>query len=270
MKNIVFLTIMGLAALTGCSGSKETTDSELTSDALPANIFANGYRLAKLNSTLNFFSTNPVTTITYEYDFPNKEIIRTVEASEEDDEENVSTLYLDEAGRLIGGSYDYSLGTFLSGTSDYTLRYGPNGNVLEYYESEFDNHTFNYTGDMLTSIVHYLSASVYTFDLNYDANGVRTSTVNAVTQQTTHFTYNSQGLPVSAQEIDQFGDNVFSYVFDYDEHGNHVSTLTYTPSGGLFSTDIYTYEESPEPVYNHGIMRQKIELLETTNIYFVR
>jgi len=214
--------------------------------------------------------SDPITTTTYEYDFPNKQIIRTVEASEEEDEEDVSTLYLDETGRLIGGSYDYSLGTILSGTTDYTLRYGADGRVLEYSKSQFDIYSFFYTGDLLSRIVHHLSASVYRFDLNYDVSGVRTSTVNAVTQETTHLTYNSQGLLVSAQEIDQFGDNGFSYVFDYDEHGNHVSTLSYTPFGVLFSTDIYTYEESPEPVFNHGIMRQKIELFETTNIYFVR
>lgn len=266
----VFSIIVVLAILTGCSGSNKSTDSELASDDLPMNIYANGYRLVKLTSTLNFLSSDPVTTTTYEYDFANKVIIRTVVNPDEEDETQVSTQLMDEAGRLVGGSYDYSLGTTISGTTDYELRYGPFGNVLAFSKSNFDNYSLTYSDNLLTRIVHFLSSSVYTFDLNYDVNGVRTSTVDAVTSVTTHLTYNEQGQLVSALEIDQFGDELFTYDFDYDVHGNHVSTLSYTPFGVLFSTDIYTYEESPETVFNHGLMRQRIEPFETTNIYFVR
>lgn len=267
--NIVLSILVELVLLTGCGGSNDTTDSELDSDGRAANIYANGYRLVKFDSTLNFLTSAPVTTTTYEYDFADKEIIRT-RISDEEDEPQVSVQLLDDAGRLIGGSYDYSLGTLISGTTDYELRYGPNGNVLSYSESAFDNFSFAYTDERLTRITHFLSSSVYTFDLNYDTNGVRTSTVDAVTSVTTHFTYNDKGQPISAQEIDQFGDELFSYDFDYDVHGNHVSTLSYTPFGVLFSTDIYTYEESLETVFNHGIMRQQIQPFETTNINFVR
>ena len=265
----IFPILLGLIILTSCSGSTDTTDSEMATDNQPTNIYANGYRLVKFDNTLNFLTSAPVKTTSYEYDFAAKEIIRT-RISDEEDEPQVSVQRLDDAGRLIGGSYDYSLGTLISGTTDYEIRYGPNGNVLSYSESEFDNFSFAYTGEMLTRITHFLSSSVYTFDLNYDTSGVRTSTVDAVTSVTTHFTYNDKGQPINAQEIDQFGDELFSYDFDYDVHGNHVSTLSYTPFGVLFSTDIYTYEESPETVFNHGIMRQQIQPFETTNINFVR
>jgi len=267
---IVFLIVVGLLNLTGCGGSKETTNAEIASDALPPNIYANGYQLVKLTSTLNFLTADPVTTTSYAYDFANKQIIRTSEKTDEEDETRVSMQLIDDAGRLIGGSYDYSLGTIVSGTADYEIRYGPNGNVLAYSKSEFDNYSFTYSGDLLTRIVHFLSSSVYTFELNYEVNDVRTSTVDAVTSVTTHFTYNEQGQAVSAQEIDQFGDEIFSYEFDYDVHGNHISTLAFTPFGALFSTDLYTYQESPEAVFNHGIMRQQIQPFETTNINFVR
>ena len=87
---------------------------------------------------------------------------------------------------------------------------------------------------------------------------------------TTHFEYNTAGQNSSAVEIDQFGKELVWYEFDYDPNGNHVSTLSYTPFGVLFSTDVYTYEASAEAIFNHGIMRQKIEPFEATKTTFVR
>ncbi len=263
MKILIAVSI-GLLLLTGCSGSQTDTTSQAP------NIYANGYRLVKSTNTLHYASDDRLLITDYDYDFSGKEITITKWVEGEVEEPRVSRLYIDDAGRLTGGSYDYNLGTFINGTSNYTIRYDTEGKVIEYHESQYDNFTFNYVNGLLDNIVHYLSSSVYTFDFTYDAQGQRTSSLDAVTRETTHFEYNTEGQIASALDINQFGEELFSYEFGYDANGNLVSTLSYTPFGQLFSTDVYTYEASPEPVFNHGILRQAIEPYEATNASFVR
>lgn len=263
MKNYcaVFLSAI---LLPGCSGSGSDSGS------LADNQYANGFRLARLTNTLNYVSDERVTIIDYDYDFSTNEIVRTRSRLDEDDEPTVSRLEIDRAGRLIGGSYDYTFGSFLGGTQHYDIRYDAEGKVIEYAESQYNRFTFNYSDSSLDNVVHYLSSSVYTFELTYDAQGLRTSSTDAVTSVTTHFEYDRAGQLSHATDIDQFGKELFSYEFGYDLNGNHVSTLSYTPFGELFSTDEYSYEASQETVFNHGIMRQQIEPFEATNISFVR
>jgi len=256
--------IVALALLAGCSGSGSD------STPLAENIYANGYRLAKVTSTLNFSSNNSKSTIDYAYNFSSNEITVTRFSPGEDNEPSISKLKIDRSGRLIGGSYDYSLGTFISGTTEYAIRYDAAGKVIEHAESQFDMFTFNYTDKLLDNIVHRLSSSVYTHKFTYDAQGRRTSSLDGVVSVTTHYDYNLAGQISSANEIDQFGEQLFSYEFAYDLNGNHISTLAYTARGELFSTDVYTYEVSAEPIFNHGIMRQAIEPFEATNGTYVR
>ncbi len=259
-----YAVLISSALLAGCSGS----DSDSVSSA--QNIYANGFRLARLTSTLNYASGDRTTITDYEYDFSKNDITITRSMVGEEDEPRISKLEIDRAGRLVGGSYDYTFGTLVSGTTNYDIRYDSEGKVIEFHESQYDNFTFNYTDSLLDNIVHRLSSSVYTYRFTYDAQGERTSSLDAVVSVTTHFEYNTAGQLSSAVEIDQFGKELFSYEFGYDPNGNHISTLSYTPFGVLFSTDVYTYETSAEAVFNHGIMRQNIEPFEATITTFVR
>lgn len=259
---ICYAVMVVLVLLSGCSGSG--------SSAVSTNNYANGFMLVRLADTLNFSSDDRTSITDYEYDFANREIIVTRTPADQGDEPTTSKLDIDRAGRLVGGSYFSSLGSLFSGTTTYDINYDSEGRVIEYRESELDRFEFNYLDGNLDNIVYFLSNSVWTYRFAYNAQGMRISSRDGVTSETTHFQYNAAGQISSAQVIDQFGRELFSYVFTYDSNGNHVSTLAYTPSGTLFSTRLYTYEASPSTVFNHGIMRQKIEPFEATFGRYVR
>ncbi len=259
------LLLLVLGACGGSDSPRSDTNSAFINAA--PNIYANGYRLAQHTSTLDYSSSSEPTTRNYAYDFTNNQI--TITRTQEDEEPRISQLLIDRAGRLIGGSYDYTFGSF-GGTTNYTLLYNSLGQVISYADSIYDYHEFRYEQGLLDNIEHFLSNTRWTFTFSYDANGVRLSSTDAVTSETTHFEYNDKGQIVSAMDIDQFGKAGFTYEFEYDEPGNLVLTKSYTPFNQLFSTDTYVYEESEEQIFNHGMMRQQIEPFEATNATFVR
>ena len=206
----------------------------------------------------------------YDYDFENSTITLSRTTSGDDAEPELSTLLIDDAGNLVGGSFSFSFGQITNGETDYELSYNATGMVVEYRESQFNITTFNYIDDQLDNIVHQLPGLVTTHRFEYDAQGQRIASTDGVTSVTTSYLYNAEGQLTSANEINQFGEELVSYEFAYDENGNHISTLTFTSIGTLVSTETFFYEASSETVFNHGIMRQAVEPFETTNAVYVR
>jgi len=269
---ILLLFVLGGCSDSGSSGQPGSSSQSGTGNppSAASNIYANGFRLANATRILNFSSEDLTTTWQYAYDFTNKEITITRTPSDPEAEPVTSTLEIDGAGRLVGGSYSSGSGPFSGGLTTYAIRYDSMGRVIEYFESEFDNFAFNYSDNQLDNIVHYLADTVLTHRFTYDAQGRRMSSQDPVTSETVQFEYNAAGQIASGKVIDQIGRETFSYVFSYDANGNHISTLEYTSSGTLFSTNLYEYEASANSVFNHGVMRQLIEPFESTNGTYVR
>ena len=252
--------VIGVVLLTGCNGSNSgndndtenvssvettsnaeagsTTESEPTAEnestvesgttPLPKNVFHNGFRLAT-QSKSRYYAGDEPESITeykykykykYKYDFSNNEITITSSSLDEENEPKISKLYIDQSGRLVGGSYDYEFGTSFSGTTNYNIRYNGEGKVIEYAESQYDISTFNYVNGFLDNIIHqYLpsvfdpTGSAYTYKFTYDAQGKRTSSQDGVTKRVTQFEYNAVGQISRAVSIGQLGRQLFSYEF---------------------------------------------------------
>ena len=79
----------------------------------------------------------------YDYDFENSTITLSRTTSGDDAEPELSTLLIDDAGNLVGGSFSFSFGQITNGEIDYELSYNATGMVVEYRESQFNITTFN-------------------------------------------------------------------------------------------------------------------------------
>ena len=285
MKYKIAISICALVLTSCSSGSSSNPDNdtdeatEIASETDPGtttnassgtSLFANGFRLARRTSELNVQGFERTTFTDYDYDFENSTITLSRTTSGDDAEPELSTLLIDDAGNLVGGSFSFSFGQITNGETDYELSYNATGMVVEYRESQFNITTFNYIDDQLDNIVHQLPGLVTTHRFEYDAQGQRIASTDGVTSVTTSYLYNAEGQLTSANEINQFGEELVSYEFAYDENGNHISTLTFTSIGTLVSTETFFYEASSETVFNHGIMRQAVEPFETTNAVYVR
>lgn len=253
--------IIGIALLTGCSGSNPDPAP------LEKNIYANGFRLSKATNTFG----SRVIVRNYEYNFSNNEILIKKSTVGEDDAPDISKLNIDRSGRLVGGSFNFEPTGPIGGfTSEYDFLYDEEGRVIEYSNSPDNVSTFNYVDGLLDNVAYRILNTTYTHRFTYDAQGVRTSSQNGISLASTQFEYNTLGQLSGAIGINSAGRQFMMYELEYDANGNHISTITKFIDGDVLTTDVYTYEASPETVFNHGILRQKIEAFEVTSARYVR
>lgn len=242
-RSILSALLLVAVLTTACSG----TNGE---DSVAPNKFSNGYRLSKI-TTDNFLFDQLDAAITYEYSEDSRTITRTSvrNSSNGDAEVFIRRLMLSSNGLLMQRE------TIQDEPFTVQYSYNSNGDLVK-YSSPSKTQTISYENGNITEIRDNID---HTITFHYGANDRLESVKDSVTSVTTAFTYNNLNQIVTATETDQFSVIGFIYELAYDDVGNLIKMTTIRRFGDVYQEDVYEYEATDAPTYNHPMFRWVVQ-----------
>ena len=292
MQNVKYsIVLAAIFLLASCSGSGESTGTTSAStpqdstqnateiDPLNAdasggpNLYQNGYMLVRATLSGNSPFGGYDKLFDYAYVFEeNKITMIETDLDEADSEPETSTMLLDGNGRIIGGYYPESV---VDRTVRYTLKYNEFGQVANVQISEeailvegsFD---YEYIDSRISRVKQTSEDGTVFHELAYDASGNRTTATVPFGGDggsfRAEYSYDDEGVLISAKMFNVFGIHVWTGSFSYDDNNNLVR-VDIVFEEGFTETSTYEYAVAPQPVYNHGIMRQAINPLFPSTLF---
>jgi len=270
------VSIFALFVLTSCTGythdpngynyysasqnSNGSPTEEISTDLLPTvdgpnHLYDNGFRLVKKTVELRTEEDSYLRKYDYTYDFE-ENVINVAVVSYGSREHYDFGYDFDQFGRMI--EVFYTNPSSQPRPIQYSTRYDSSGHIVQLFRSTDNNNSFVYENDQLIRIHDLKRGSELQFEVSYDAQGLRTSVYDSFNKVTIHYERNEKGEISNIQTQNEWGEVVVSHELNYDEYGNHVKTTSELNGRGTY-VENYSYEVSPEPIFNIGLVLLDLE-----------